>query len=418
MNEITTRILKLLLLVFAVVLAVTIFYHLLYQSYETETAIYYEATDFSAFQGVYVRDETVQHYNGTGAVRYCVDDGAKLGVGSVIAEIYSSEDQIDLRRRIAAKEDELAMLRKIQNPGTTEHAQPAALSDLIEEQYKAFVRLRDEGNFSALTDSRQQLTLLMSTYEKITTPELDFTDRIALLEQEIDRLHAQEQSPEQICRAQKSAYFISYVDGYEDKFTTAGLNKLTAADISAVTNDTISADTHTTQAIGKLVDGYAWYIVGIFDNTKLHLAVDDYVTVRLESLPRSFKVRVQELTATGSVNQTQAVLRCDRMTHDVVQHRTERVEIIRDTQEGIRVPATAIRFKNMEVTEVQPDGTEITKTENCMGCYVQVGEAPEFRRLQVVYQDDSYVLSAMDAGPGFVALYDDIIVRGVDAEGN
>ena len=87
MNEITTRILKMLLLVFAVVLASTIFYHLLFQDYETVNATYYEVTDSSHFQGVYIRDESVLRYSGTGAVRYCADDGAKLGVGSVIAEI-------------------------------------------------------------------------------------------------------------------------------------------------------------------------------------------------------------------------------------------------------------------------------------------------------------------------------------------
>ena len=96
MNELTTRILKILVLVFAVVLASTIFYHLLFQNYKTENAAYYQVQDTSAFEGVYVRNETVQRYSGTGALRYCVNDGAKLGVGSVIAEVYSSPEQIDL----------------------------------------------------------------------------------------------------------------------------------------------------------------------------------------------------------------------------------------------------------------------------------------------------------------------------------
>ena len=91
MNEITTRILKILLLAFAVVLALSIFYHLFFTDYETETAIYYEVSDISNFQGVYVRNESVERYSGTGALRYCVDDGEKLGIGSTIAEVYSSE---------------------------------------------------------------------------------------------------------------------------------------------------------------------------------------------------------------------------------------------------------------------------------------------------------------------------------------
>ena len=64
MNEITTRILKGLLLVFAVVMVFSIVYHLLFQSYETENAVYYEVSDVSAFQGVYIRSETVDFQPG------------------------------------------------------------------------------------------------------------------------------------------------------------------------------------------------------------------------------------------------------------------------------------------------------------------------------------------------------------------
>jgi hypothetical protein len=158
MNEITTRILKILLTVFAVVLASTIFYHLLFQDYETESAVYYEVSEAAFFQGVYVRSESVVTYDGSGAVRYCVDDGAKLGVGMVIAEVYASEDQIDLRKRIAEKEDELAMLGMIENPGTRENAQAANLAGLIEEQFKNMIRLRERGEYTGMDAAKQELT--------------------------------------------------------------------------------------------------------------------------------------------------------------------------------------------------------------------------------------------------------------------
>jgi len=269
MNEITTRILKALLMVFAVVLASTIFYHLLFQDYETESAVYYEVSDVSAFQGVYVRDESTVQYSGTGAVRYCVDDGAKLGVGSVIAEVYAGEAQIDLRARIADKENELALLKQVENPGTSENAQPANLASLIDEQFKSMIRLREGGDYAAMTESKQELTVLMSTYAKITDPDIDFSDRIVALEDEIERLNAQLEPPETTVTADKSAYFVSYVDGYEDLFRVSGIGQITADQIASVSDD--GTDGSDVQAIGKLIDGYEWYIVGVFDNTKLRL---------------------------------------------------------------------------------------------------------------------------------------------------
>ena len=418
MNEITTRILKFLLLVFAVVLASSIFYHLFFTNYETENAIYYEVSDVSSFQGVYVRDETVESYHGTGAVRYCVDDGAKLGVGSVIAEIYSSPEQIELRRRIAEKEDEIAMLRKIENPGTSENAQPANLASLIDEQYKAMIRLRERQDYSAMSNSKQNMTVLMSTYEKVTDPKIDFNDRIVALEDEVTRLNAQLSAPEKTIPAPESAYFVSYVDGYEDTLTPDTMRNLTPEQLASFSEDGISAGAQEGNlVIGKIIKDYAWYIVGVFDNRKMRLSEDDTATVRLESVPQNLRVKVESLYSTGDVAKTQGIFRCDELTHDIVQHRTERVDIVRDTVEGIRVPRSAIRFKNMTAEVKDEEGNVTEVTDDFKGVYVLVGETPEFRRIDEIYEDENYYISRIDAGPGFVALYDDIIVKGVMADG-
>lgn len=418
MNEITTRILKMLLLVFAVVLAFSIFYHLFFTNYETENAIYYEASDTSGFQGVYIRDEDVEWYSGTGAVRYCVSDGAKLGVGSVIAEIYSSGEQIDLRGRIAEKQEELSVLEKIENPGTSENAQPANLAQLIDEQYKSMIRLREQRDYSGMTAAKQDMTVLMSTYEKVTDATVDYTDRIVALEDEIARLNAQLAAPEMTITADRSAYFVSFVDGYEDILTVDNRRTLTPEQIASVSDDGTGVDAGVQgQAIGKLIDDYKWYIVGVFDNRKLRLSEGDTATVRLESIPQTVQVRVESLFSTGDIGQTQCIFLCDQLTHDTVQHRTERVEIIRDTVEGIRVPRSAIRFKTLTEEVTDEEGNTSTVTNDYMGVYVLVGETAEFRKIDVIYEDENYYLSSLDAGSGYIALYDDIIVKGVMADG-
>lgn len=418
MNEITTRILKFLLLVFAVVLAFSIFYHLFFTNYETENAIYYEVSDVSSFQGVYVRSESIKTYSGTGAVRYCVNDGAKLGVGSVIAEVYSSPEQIDLRRRIAEKEDEIAMLEKIENPGTSENAQPANLASLIDEQYKAMIRLRERQDYSAMSSAKQDMTVLMSTYEKVTDSGIDFNDRIVALEDEVARLNEQLSAPEETITTPESAYFVSFVDGYEDILSPENLSGMTPDLISTVSDDgTVSEESVGGQIIGKLIKNYAWYIVGVFDNRKMRLSEGDTATVRLESVPQNLSVKVVSLYSTGDIGKTQGVFRCDELTHDTVQHRTERVQIIRETVEGIRVPSSAIRFKTLTEEQTDEEGNVTTTTTDYKGVYVLVGETPEFRKIDVVYEDDNYCLSRLDAGSGYIALYDDIIVKGVMADG-
>ena len=417
MNEITTRILKALLLLFAVVMVFSIVYHLLFQGYRTENAIYYEVSDASVFQGVYIRDESVERYSGQGYVRYCVSDGAKLGVGSVIAEIYEDEKQIDLRRRVAEKQAELQILTKIENPGTSESAQPNHLASLIAEQYRTLVQQRERGDYSTLRDSKQEMTVLMSTYEKITNPSLNLKSRITELKDEIAILQSQETEPLHTVRASRSAYFVSFTDGYEDTLTVDGITRLTPEQLAAVSDEGSGTGESGDDAIGKLIDGYAWYIAGVFDNTKLRLSEGDTASVRLESLGRKLTVTVESLISAGDITRTQAVFRCEQLTHEVVQHRTERVEILRKTVAGIKVPRSAIRFKELEETVKNKDGTTYTQTTNYMGVYVRIGETAEFRKLDIVYEDENFYLSSLSAGKGYVALYDDIIVKGVAADG-
>ena len=419
MNEITTRILDYLVLLFAVVLASSIIYHLMFeQDYETETAIYAEVSNVETFQGVYVRHEEEQTYSGSGAVRYCVSDGAKLGVGSVIAEVYSSGEQIDLRRQIAEKEAELAVLSKIENPGTKENAQPANLSALIEEQYKNMVRFRELGNYPSMLESKQEITVMMSTYEKVTNQNLDFSERISALLGEIDQLSLRLEAPDETIRSPKSAYFVSYVDGYENTLKPENKEKLTRDELAQIRDEgPIDAQTDS-HVIGKLVTGYEWYIVGVFDNTKLRLSDGDSVTLHLESVSEPLHGEVETLISAGNITETQIIIRCETMSYDVVQHRTERVEIVRNSVEGVKVPRSAIRFKELTETVEDEFGNQTEVTDNYRGVYVLVGENPEFRKLDIVYETDDYYLSSLNAGSSYVSLYDDIIVNGVMADGN
>ena len=262
------------------------------------------------------------------------------------------------------------------------------------------------------------MTVLMSTYEKITNPDLDLSGQIAELRDEIAILKSQQTEPLHTIRASRSAYFVSFIDGYEDTLTVEGIPRLTPEQLAAVSDEGSGTQDGDVGAIGKLIDGYSWYIAGVFDNTKLRLSEGDTASVRLESLGRKLTVTVESLVSAGEITKTQAVLRCDQLTQEVVQHRTERVEILRKTVAGIKVPRSAIRFKELEETFKNEDGTTYTQKTNYMGVYVRIGETAEFRKLDIVYEDENFYLSSLSAGKGYVALYDDMIVKGVAADGS
>lgn len=415
-NALTLRIVRLILAFMSIVCVFSIVYHMFNQDYKTETAIYATASESVTFQGVYLRDEILCSYGGGGVVCYNVSDGGKLGVGSVIADIYADESQIDIRQQIATLEGELALLQKIQNPGTSESAQPSNLSGLIGEAYKSLSLARERMNMDAVEAEKEQLLVLMSTYQKITTDGVDFSARIQTLTAQLSALQAQQALPMDTVKADRSAYFVSYVDGFEKKFTKGNRNNLTVADIRDVT-DTVS--TAGGNVIGKLIDGYEWYMAGIIDNSRSMFETDMPVRLKLESTSSPVSGVVDSIRPTENPTESIILIRCDKLTHDLVQHRTERVELIKGNYEGIKVSRDAIRFRDVSVTTKNEEtGEETTETINARGVYILLGEQPVFRRLDVIYESNDYVLTSLGKGSDYVSLYDDIIVNGVNADGS
>ncbi|WP_298482475.1 HlyD family efflux transporter periplasmic adaptor subunit [uncultured Ruminococcus sp.] len=402
----------------------TIFYHFVDTSYETETAIRATADESKIFEGVYVRDETVLTYSGTGAVSYQVPDGGKVAVGDVIAEIYPDEGSIEQKQQIAALQEKLDVLERISNPGTLAEAQPADLSRQISQYYKEIVQNRDRSDISAMASAEQKLVEAYSTYQIVVSQgEVSFAQQISDLSAQIQSLESAQTQSVGTVTSENSSYFVSYTDGLESSLTVEKLSDITPEQIKKITQEEKnSGDTKTAQnngVIGKSIAQYGWYMVGLIDNKEQKYKVGDTVTLKLLTSSAKAKATIQELRSTDEDGKVMVVLYCDTMTSDFVQNRTENVEMILGEYEGIKVPRDAIRFKDVEETVTDEEtGEETTQMVNSRGVYVQDGEKIEFRRLDVIYEGKDYVLSDMNAGDGYLMLYDSIIVEGIDANGN
>ncbi len=133
----------------------------------------------------------------------------------------------------------------------------------------------------------------------------------------------------------------------------------------------------------------------------MNFSVDEEVKIKFQSTSEIADGEIYDIRETGDASKSVVIIKCDEITHDLVQHRTERVEMISGEFEGIKVPRKAIRFLNSE-----------------KGVYVKLGERISFKKIDVIYEGGDYVLSSLDAGDGYLALYDDIVVEGVESDGN
>lgn len=381
----------------------------------TESALMADASASAEFNGVFIRDEQPVSYSGNGVLSYNVLDGGRVGNGTVIAQIYPTDEQIKINREIESLENELSILNKIQNPGTLESAQPASLSSSIEETYRNIIYCRDTGDYDSISTDMDELLIYLSTYQIITDDSIDFTPRINDINSKLTELRAGSLSPSEQLISDRSAYFVSYCDGYEDVLTKENVGSLTIEQLRSVAD--CKEDSPT--VAGKLIDGYEWYLAGIIDNSRKEYNVGDSVTLRFESVSETFKAVIIDVRDEGDPSESIIVVSCDQFNYDLVQHRTENVELVKGDYSGLKVPREAIRFLPAE-EEITDEDTGITSivTTNYKGVYILEGEQVEFRKLDVIYEGSDYVLSAVhEDDKSYLALYDDIIVEGVDSDG-
>ncbi len=414
MNSEMLRIVLGLVAIFVILTVVNVIFQTFSKDYTTETALMTVGSDSESVQGVFIRDEQVITYDGSGVISYEVADGGKLGIGSVIANVYSSESQIEIKQRMDHLENELSLLERISNPGTTQTAQPSNISGLFDETYRSYLYSREKGDLSDLQSQKEEMVVLLSTYQLVTQSDISYDARMESIRSEITSLSMAQEAPLDTIVADKACYFVSYADGYESTLNLSSLDSLTVDQLHSVADKPLS----DSNIVGKLIDGYEWALAAVVDNSARIYEIGDNVTLKFTSTSDIVTGEIVKLDNTNGDAQTIMVVSCEELTFDLVQHRTELVEIIRGVYQGIMVPRSALHFKEITEEVTDPETGLVTEVTNSYrGVYVLNGEQPEFRKLDVIYEGKDYVISAETTESGYLMLYDSIITKGIDADG-
>ena len=365
--------------------------------YNVETAVSYVAVDRVSFDAVFLRNEHVIPGSSKGVISYPFPDGSKFSRNSVVAYVYRSESDTELEKKIEELEEELASLKKITGPGTVAAAKPEGISELIKQRYRDSVYYATKGDYSKLTDERQSLSEYMNIMALITEKEDGFDEVITSLETEIEMLKKKVNPPVSEIVTDYSGYFVSNVDGYEDILTPESYTNLSADDIKKIISN---SDTKSSAGVGKVIDGYKWRVVGIIDNSSKLYQKEMQVSLTFASCQDKVVAKIIDIIPTENPDESIVVLESEKLISGIVRHRVERVEMVASNYEGIYVPREAIRFN--------------AKGEK--GVYVKLGQGIVFKKIDVIYEGEDYLLSANKGDAEYVLLYDDIIVDSITEE--
>lgn len=360
-----------------------------------ETAYIYSMEEEIPFDGVYLRDETLIYGSGTGILSYEHEDGSRVGKSSVIAGRYRSESEIDYRREISELKEQIEVLKRAEELIGTDNSQLEAISGQINEQHSALINCIISGDYTAASELHNGFLEAMCKREITLQESTGYSDRIAALQKRISELEALVSGDVQWIFAGGSGYFVSRVDGYEGELGFSDIDSLTEQRI----NDIVAnPEKNSGTAIGKLISDYTWRVAAVIETEKMFgIYAGSRVTLRVGSESSLLEAEVVSVENCGD-GKSIYVFQCDRLTSAVVQGRTAHFKLVISSYGGLRVSRGAIRYND--------------KGER--GVYIVRGTSLAFKKINVLYWGEDYVICSQETGEDYLKLYDRIVTEGRD----
>ncbi len=403
MRSIWTAVIVFILSVLVILLAVGQIFFAGGKKVPSEVALFYGIEEDIPFTGVYLRDETVIPSSGSGIISYEHADGSKVGVSSVIAVRYKSESEIDYRREIGQLQEQISVLENAEKLLGTDDSQLEAISSQINEQHSELVSRIISGDYSGAASLENGMLEALCKRE-ITLRESDgYSEKKAALERRISELESRLSGDvSEIC-AGGTGYFVSKVDGYEGELSFSDVDSITAERI----NEIIENPDKSTQnkAVGKLIADYRWRVAAVIDTQSMFgVNKGSKVQLRVGSDASILDAEVVSVTDNGDGTSV-FIFECDRLTSSVVQGRTAQFKLVTNSYGGLRVSRSAIRYNE----------------NGDRGVYVINGSTLSFRKINVVYWGEGYVICSQTvseeeaaSGEKYLQLYDTIVTEGKD----
>lgn len=233
------------------------------------------------------------------------------------------------------------------------------------------------------------------------------------MDAQIAALSAQAAQDTSRLTASQAGVFSGQTDGYESLLTPGLLETITPGQLSQLDRQRPQPDAG---AVGKLVTDATWYFVCAMGEEEAGRLIEGRtVTVRFSrDWSGEVDMKVERVGETPENGRVAVVLSSDRYLSETTLLRKQTVELVFDSQTGIRVPTQSVRVEERTVTDPE---TEEEKQELVTGVYVLVGQQAEFKPVTILAQlEDFALVKSADGSDGQKALRagDEVILSSVE----
>ena len=368
---------------------------------ETEYATRTSIDEVVEMKCYIVRNETIVNSEYLGTYNYVISEGEKLSLGQTIANVYSTDSEYRAQEEIQEINSKIAILEdsSVENNYFTMNI--AKIDRSINETLIKFRQEVLSGDYSLAVKNKNELLVTLNKRYLVVNSLTGFDDMIEVYSKKKNSLTDSVSSKKESVTANKSGYFFSDVDGYEDKLTVDLLDDITVEEfLNAVQLDTERADN---SVVGKIVSDFEWYTVCLVDNqTALKFNSNSYYNISYPySVGTDISSKLIKKVTQPGYDKSLLIFESNKNLDGFNFMREQVVEVTLNTYDGLKIKKEALRIV---------DSNE--------GVYVLDGNTVVFKRAKKLYENDGYyVISEIDPAPDeskvpYLKMYDAVINNG------
>lgn len=398
------RLLKVLTIAAAFIIVVYFaaeIYGLANRSYGTETAYEQTVLDTIDAEMFVIRNESLLATTASGVTVPIAKNAERVSKGSSIAAIFSSEAAAENFVEAQALTSKLDTYQKINNQLRLAEVDMDKLSAEVNSGFESILDAAYENDYSNLGEDKLTFCEKLSRRQISLDVEVDCSAQISELQNQISALTSGG-TPSEIITAESSGYYVAREDGYENIITADDIDSLTADKLREAFKS--KKKEPSAGSIGKVIDGYNWYIATIIESTQA-TGFRKGQTVRLvldESANNFVTTYVYSISSVDD-EESMIIFRCNLMNESLAELRKVNGKIVTNDYTGLRVSRDAVRLDE--------NGNS--------GVFIRRGNIVNFRSLNIIYSEDDFVIASKPPSDSDIKLeythlklYDEIIVTG------
>lgn len=379
----------LLIAVFAVHQAVSSFY----KPVKTETAVYSDISDGLNITGIIIRNEALVVSTGGGVMHFVIGDGSRVAKDGVIANIYDSESASITLERIDSVNSKIDDIEEMLSYNDLEAADLDMINSKVSKNLNNLIVSGANGNYDSFSEKSDELLSSYNRRQAAMGETADFSAQLEGLKREKEQLSASLPAAKGTLKAERSGYFVSKADGYENVLTCDNPDSITPEYLNSIKAQSVDEN-----VVGKIVSDYEWYIAAeVSINESLNYKEGDSLTIytSVKSYPK-LPVTVSKINISESESSAVVLFACNDMNSELASMRTGPMTVVKKEYSGLKVPRSALRV-----------------VDSKRGVYVLTGMQVKFVEVNVLFTDGEYMICEKQTSDDTVLrLYDEVIVKG------